>query len=228
MTTWKLKWLRQKWCAAQGNWLNKDFNKGLSRWWFQICFVFTPIWGRFPIWLMCFRWVGSATNQPVIYIYVYIYIFQPLWFSNKQSLHTVSPHIFLRGETHEAPIGLIAHKPGPKRSPKTYPGRPAGGRLLCSCWDPRAKAVTKRGTEAEEDTATEGLVPPGSSWDVFWGEMDGWINMSWICMGLLTVDGEEIRRTFKPVEVGSWYPIIYMVSKTSQVVIAGFLNHQQF
>ena len=24
----------------------------LARWWFQICFIFTPIWGRFPIWLI--------------------------------------------------------------------------------------------------------------------------------------------------------------------------------
>ena len=23
--------------------------KNGSRWWFQICFIFTPIWGRFPI-----------------------------------------------------------------------------------------------------------------------------------------------------------------------------------
>ena len=30
---------------------------------FQICFIFTPIWGRFPIWLIFFRWVGSTTNQ---------------------------------------------------------------------------------------------------------------------------------------------------------------------
>ena len=26
--------------------------------------MFTPIWGRFPFWLIiCFRWVGSITNQ---------------------------------------------------------------------------------------------------------------------------------------------------------------------
>ena len=31
-----------------------------------------------------------------------------------------------------------------------------------------------------------------------------------------------------PVEVGSWNPIIYRVWSTSQVVIAGFLNHQQY
>ena len=31
------------------------------RWWFQIFFIFTPM-VRFPIWLICFRWV-ETTNQ---------------------------------------------------------------------------------------------------------------------------------------------------------------------
>ena len=33
-----------------------------TRWWFQIFFIFTPIWGRFPFWLIFFRWV-ETTNQ---------------------------------------------------------------------------------------------------------------------------------------------------------------------
>ena len=33
-----------------------------TRWWFQIFFIFTPTWGRFPIWLIFFRWV-ETTNQ---------------------------------------------------------------------------------------------------------------------------------------------------------------------
>ena len=33
-----------------------------SRWWFQIFFVFTSIWGRFPIWLIFFKGV-ETTNQ---------------------------------------------------------------------------------------------------------------------------------------------------------------------
>ena len=32
----------------------------ISRWWFQICFIFTPIWGRFPFWLIFFRWVETT------------------------------------------------------------------------------------------------------------------------------------------------------------------------
>ena len=44
----------------------------ISRW-FQIFFISTPIWGRFPFWLIFFRWV-ETTNQ--IYIYIYIQLIQ--------------------------------------------------------------------------------------------------------------------------------------------------------
>ena len=33
-----------------------------TRWWFQIFFTFTTLWGRFPIWLIFIRWV-ETTNQ---------------------------------------------------------------------------------------------------------------------------------------------------------------------
>ena len=38
--------------------------KKLTGWWFQILFMFTPVWGRFPIWLyiVFFRWV-ETTHQ---------------------------------------------------------------------------------------------------------------------------------------------------------------------
>ena len=32
----------------------------LSRWWFQIFFIFTPTWGRFPFPLIFFRWVETT------------------------------------------------------------------------------------------------------------------------------------------------------------------------
>ena len=35
-------------------WPSQDFPEG-STWWFQICFIFIPIWGRFPIWLIFTR-----------------------------------------------------------------------------------------------------------------------------------------------------------------------------
>ena len=34
----------------------------LTRWWFQISVIFTPIWGRFPLWRIFFNWV-ETTNQ---------------------------------------------------------------------------------------------------------------------------------------------------------------------
>ena len=32
----------------------------MTRWWFQVFFIFTPIWGRFPIWLICLKWVETT------------------------------------------------------------------------------------------------------------------------------------------------------------------------
>ena len=39
----------------------------VTRWWFQIFFMFTPIWGRFPIWLIFFEGV-ETTNQVMMKI----------------------------------------------------------------------------------------------------------------------------------------------------------------
>ena len=33
------------------------FRRNCSRWWFQMFFMFTPIWGRFPFWLW---WVDTS------------------------------------------------------------------------------------------------------------------------------------------------------------------------
>ena len=38
----------------------------ITRWWFQICFIFTPTWGNDPIWLICFKGV-ETTNQTMIH-----------------------------------------------------------------------------------------------------------------------------------------------------------------
>ena len=34
--------------------------KKKPRWWFQIFFIFIPIWGRFPFWLIFFKWVETT------------------------------------------------------------------------------------------------------------------------------------------------------------------------
>ena len=46
-----------------------------SRWWFETFFIFTPIWGRFPMWLTFFRWV-ETTNQKLIWVKV-------IWFDHE-------------------------------------------------------------------------------------------------------------------------------------------------
>ncbi len=33
-----------------------------TRWWFQIFFMFTPIWGRFPFWLIFFKGVETTNS----------------------------------------------------------------------------------------------------------------------------------------------------------------------
>ena len=53
----------------------------ISRWWFQIFFMFTPIWGRFPFWLIFFRWV-ETTNQ----IYICFLMAFPILFPTSRQL----------------------------------------------------------------------------------------------------------------------------------------------
>ena len=36
--------------------------KSSTSWWFQILFIFTPIWGNDPIWLIFFKWVEPPTS----------------------------------------------------------------------------------------------------------------------------------------------------------------------
>ena len=35
----------------------------IAGWWFQIFFIFTPIWGRFPFKLIFFKWVEIETTN---------------------------------------------------------------------------------------------------------------------------------------------------------------------
>ena len=50
---------RTTWCRKD---LSHKRKRNLSSRWFQIFVIFTPIWGRFPPWLIFFRWV-ETTNQ---------------------------------------------------------------------------------------------------------------------------------------------------------------------
>ena len=57
-TQWRMKMMKaERWDAPE---LNNHLGGGFN---FQIFFIFIPIWGRFPFWLIFLRWVGSTTNQ---------------------------------------------------------------------------------------------------------------------------------------------------------------------
>ena len=47
----------------------------LTRWWFQIFFIFTRTWGNDPIWLIFFKWV-QTTNQ-LTYLHISLHVFNP-------------------------------------------------------------------------------------------------------------------------------------------------------
>ena len=44
----------------QQSWGFKIHLWSISRWWFQIFFIFTHTWGRFPLWLIFFKWVETT------------------------------------------------------------------------------------------------------------------------------------------------------------------------
>ena len=58
---------RKDWVWIQSDVLRTASRKGnTTRWWFQIFFIFTPTWGRFPFWLIFFKGV-ETTNQTTSY-----------------------------------------------------------------------------------------------------------------------------------------------------------------
>ena len=40
----------------------------LTRWWFQVFFIFAPTWGNDPIWLIFFRWVETTNKLSTFYL----------------------------------------------------------------------------------------------------------------------------------------------------------------
>ena len=57
-----------------------------TRWWCQIFFIFTPIWGRFPFWLMIIVQSGWTTNQNIFFVVVIssIYFSWSNWIATSQ------------------------------------------------------------------------------------------------------------------------------------------------
>ena len=57
----------------------------LSRWWFQIFFIFTPTWGRFPFWLIFFKW-AETTNW---LFFLFVPVLERKIFSRINACHDV-------------------------------------------------------------------------------------------------------------------------------------------
>ena len=65
----QLEWIVSNWTITVGEWMSWNCCAALwphflttlrTGWWFQRFFIFTPIWGRFPFWLIFFRWVETT------------------------------------------------------------------------------------------------------------------------------------------------------------------------
>ena len=63
LVPWESTWeeVMSAWCFSYLEiWGGTSTTELLSGWWFQIFVIFSPIWGRFPFWLIFFRWVETT------------------------------------------------------------------------------------------------------------------------------------------------------------------------
>ena len=64
----RTSWIKTRWGRVSppprvpGVWAPRErwHLVGMTRWWFQRFFMFIPIWGRFPFWLILFKWVETT------------------------------------------------------------------------------------------------------------------------------------------------------------------------
>ena len=66
-----------------GTLIINSINTPYTRWWFPTLFIFIPIWGRFPIWLIFFRWVGTTNYYITRYL---LRVYSLLKGSNRASI----------------------------------------------------------------------------------------------------------------------------------------------
>ena len=75
-----------------------------TRWWFQIFFIFTPIWARFPFWLIFFKGVETTNqNKSSLGEVPFPYLFQKTPSFRSFHLRTSRGSIWLVG-IHRSPI----------------------------------------------------------------------------------------------------------------------------
>ena len=70
------------------------YPKTISSWWFQRFFIFTHIWGRFPFWLIFFKWV-ETTNQICLCKHIVVHkdlvIFVPIGYLSSSKMALLQP-----------------------------------------------------------------------------------------------------------------------------------------
>ena len=69
--TWEIKHLMLKYMVNFKDFpcllVHEVWVGNITGWWFQICFIFTPIWGRFPFWLIFFNQRDDPCFQPTFF-----------------------------------------------------------------------------------------------------------------------------------------------------------------
>ena len=61
-SSWALDFWGDAWKVKSPMFVGSDLYIYITRWWFQICFISTPTWGRFPFWRSYFSIGFETTN----------------------------------------------------------------------------------------------------------------------------------------------------------------------
>ena len=87
---WTPRALMQRWARAsvqRESFLRWSMYIHIFSWWFQIFFMFTPIWGNDPIWLTFFRWVETTNYSLYIPTGCMGLVYLPTNLPLKKSIH---------------------------------------------------------------------------------------------------------------------------------------------
>ena len=60
----------------------KRWSQFQTRWWFEICFIFTPTWGIDPIWLTFVKWAETTNHQTKLQIWHVFFVTPTRWSVN--------------------------------------------------------------------------------------------------------------------------------------------------
>ena len=81
---WFLNHPKYMWCSKKSE--NMRHPKTPARWWIQILFMFTPIWGRFPIWRSYFSDGLVQPRTSWLFLWPFLEAFHSSKFANLLSI----------------------------------------------------------------------------------------------------------------------------------------------